>query len=356
MESDRDPLVVGILGLGSHGIHYADLITELGHEVMGADADPQVREEFAEQFDAETYERPEDLFDADIDAVTISTPTKFHEAVATQALEAGHHVFLEKPLADSLEGAERIVETAERTGNICMLGFYHRFRNHCDVLKSYIDEGTIGDLIHIDAKYVRRRGVPGRGTWYTSKKLAGGGALMDIGCHLLDLLLYFSDWPDIQEVIATSRSDFGNREDYAYLYMWGDDDEAKMYDVEDSVRAFIKFESGMTASIEVAWAANVPNEHSYRIEGTSAGAELSIKDVPYEEGNTANLELYETQSGGDSHLIDSTVTCNDNEGYDAELQTFVDAIESDERPEKNNVEQALQVQRVVDQIYRAAEQ
>lgn len=359
MNGDRPRLTIGIVGLGTHGANHAEILQDLGHELRGVDTDPDVRREFEEAFDAPTYERPPELFESGVDAVIISTPNKFHETVATNALEAGLDVLLEKPLADSVESAERIVEAAERTERICMVGFHHRFRSHCRVLGEYIDEGYLGEISHVKATFVRRRGIPGRGTWYTSTEIAGGGALMDVGAHLLDLLLYFLGWPEIEDVLATTRSEFGPREDYAYLHMWGEDGEARMYDVEDAVHAFLEFDNGTTADVEVAWATNAESRHTYEIRGTQAGATLDITNTitevdPWVDQRN-DLTLYEVRSGVADHYVDSELTCPLNDPYRDELSAFLDAVVAGERPESNNVHQALAVQRAIDRIYRAGE-
>ncbi|WP_226483325.1 Gfo/Idh/MocA family protein [Natrinema amylolyticum] len=351
-------LTVGLVGLGTHGTNHVKILDELGHDVLGVDADTAAREAFQERRGATTFESLEELYERDPDAIIISAPNKFHETTAIDALEAGHDVLLEKPLAHDLESAECIADVANRTGNICMVGYHHRYRNVCQVAKSYIEDGYLGEVTHIDARFVRRRGVPGRGTWYTSKDIAGGGALMDVGAHLLDLLLFWTDWPTITDAMATVRSDFGQHDDYSYLHMWGEDDRGKMYDVEDSVTAFCEFDSGMTASIQVAWAANMESSHSYRIQGTEAGMTVDItntlREVEPEVDQRNDLRLYEARSGRRDHFVDSEIIVSSNDPYRDELETFLDAVRSDERPAMTNVDQALAVQRAIDRLYRTS--
>ncbi|QRV17383.1 Gfo/Idh/MocA family oxidoreductase (plasmid) [Haloterrigena salifodinae] len=349
-------LTVGLVGLGTHGANHVKILEELGHNVLGVDADTAARQAFQERHDATTFENLEELYEQDPDAIIISAPNKFHETAATDALLAGHDVLLEKPLAHNLESAERIADAANRTGNICMVGYHHRYRNICQVAKSYVEDGYLGEVTHIDAQFVRRRGVPGRGTWYTSKDIAGGGALMDVGAHLLDLLFFWTDWPTITDAMATARSNFGQHDDYTYLHMWGEDDRGKMYDVEDSVTAFCEFDSGMTADIQVAWAANMESSHSYRIQGTDAGMTIDItntlREVEPEVDQRNDLRLYEVRSGRRDHFVDSEVIVSLNDPYRDELETFLDAVRSGERPEMTNVDQALHVQRAVDRLYQ----
>ncbi|WP_367176325.1 Gfo/Idh/MocA family protein [Haloarcula rubripromontorii] len=355
-----DQLNIGIVGLGSHGKNHVAMLQGMGHQVLGVDVDPENRFEFEQKFDGETYETPSKLYNSGIDAVIISTPNKFHEGATVDALENGLDVMLEKPLAHDLASAERIANTAKKTGNICLVGYHHRYRNICQVTRSYIEKGYLGELTHINAKYIRRRGIPGRGTWFTSREIAGGGALIDIGAHLVDMLLFLAGRPTLDTVMAVSRSDFGHHDDYSYLHMWGEDDKARMYDVEDSVTAFCSFEDGLTVSIEVAWAANDTATHSYKIRGTEAGAHLDITNSLEEVDPVVDvrneLELYEARSGGSDHFVNSEVVAPLNNPYREEIDAFLSAVRSGERPARNNVEQALQVQQVIDRLYDASNQ
>lgn len=352
-------LTVGIVGLGAHGTNHVERLRELGHKVYGVDANTTARREFRERYNATTFESLDELYAKDLDAVIISTPNKFHETAAVDALEADHNVLLEKPLAHTLASAERIADAANRTGNVCMVGFHHRYRNACQVVKSYVEDGYLGEITHIDAQFIRRRGVPGRGTWYTSQDIAGGGALIDVGAHVLDLLLFWTDWPTITDAMAASRSDFGQHDDYTYLHMWGEDDRGKMYDVEDSVTAFCEFDSGMTANIQVAWAANMASTHSYRLRGTEAGMTIDItntlQEVEPDIDQRNDLQLYEARSGRRNHFVNSEIIVSSNDPYRDELETFLDAVQSGKRPKMTNVEQALDVQRAIDRIYRASQ-
>lgn len=347
---------IGIVGLGAHGLNHAAVLDRLGCTLVGIDADLSARDRFESQFDADSLDSPDALTD-DVEAVVIATPNKFHEPAAVDALEAGFDVLIEKPLAHTLESAERIAKTARNTDAMCAVSFSNKFQTACSVAKSYVNSGYFGDVTHVRARHIRRRGIPGRGTWYTSKNIAGGGALLDIGANLVNVLLYLIGWPETTEVLGASRSEFGKQDDYAYLEMYGDDGQAKMYDVEDSVTAFCKFEDGTTATIEVAWAANARPEHTYVLQGTEAGAELELSNnLSSGDGTpqTNHLRLLETRSGKVDHHADSTVTVPDRDPLEAEMKQFLSAVDSEEQPELNSVDQALAVQRTIDDIYRAS--
>jgi len=359
MDEDSPQMDIGLVGLGKHGETHAEFLEELGHTVHAVDLDPRVKERFVERFDARMYEGLPELYSAGLDAAIISTPNKFHETAAMKAFEADLDVLIEKPLAHDLESAERIAEGADDSGNICMCGYFHRFRNRVQLAKAYVESGRLGEVTHIDARYMRRRGVPGLGTWYTSREIAGGGALIDVGSFVIDLVLDFYDWPALEQVIATARSDFGDRSDYAYLEMWGEDDEAKMYDVEDSVTVFLEFEGGRTAHLELAWAANAQRCHEYNIRGTEAGVSLDItnplESVDPSAEQVRDFRLYEVRSDVVDHYVDSEVIPPANDPFRDELATFLAAVETGQSPDRCMVQQALAVQRVIERIYEATD-
>jgi len=350
MSGTDEPVRVGFVGLGNIGHYHADRIVELpgANIVGGMDINPDARARFAEKYGVESYENYQDLYDGDVDAVVVTTPNKFHEEYAVAALKTGIDVLLEKPLAHSLESAERIAEAAYNADAFCMVGFHNRFRNPVEVVKAYQEEGRFGRTRHVEANYVRRRGIPGRGSWFTNRDIAGGGALIDIGVHAIDLSLHFHDFPTVEEVSGTIRSQFGSRDDYAYLEMWGEDAQSGEFSVDDSVSAFIRCEGGKTISLEVAWAANRSPSEEYIIRGTEAGATF--------DKNDDTLTLHESGRQGTDHFSDSSIQTRHEDPHKAEQRIFFEAVRDGVAPTRNTVDQALEVQRVIDAIYRSHEQ
>jgi len=340
-------VAVGIVGLGGIGSHHATKLTERGATLVGGmDVDADARARFHEAFGVPAHEDETDLFD-DCDAVLVTTPNRFHEEYATAALSAGLDVLVEKPLAHSLESAERIADAARDADGFCTVGFNNRFAEPVRVIKHYQDEGRFGETTHVEANYVRRRGVPGRGSWFTSAEVAGGGALIDIGVHAIDLALYFLDHPEVVEVSGQTRSEFGGRDDYAYVNMWGDDSGPEGFDVDDSASAFLRAADGSTVSLEVAWATNRPPTEEFVVRGTEAGA-------TFDRAND-DLTVHEAGVGGGHHLSDTEVETRDGDAHAAEQATFLDGVAAGEPPAINTVEEALRVQRVIDAVYRSAE-
>src|SRR6056297_3624118 len=339
---------IGIVGLGGIGNHHADRLAAYDAELAGGvDISGGARRKFGEKYDANTYEEKGQLF-SDADAVIITTPNRFHEQYAVAALEAGCDVLLEKPLAHTLESAERIVEAAHAAEGFCMVGFNNRFSAPVEVIKQYQADGRFGEFSHIEANFIRRRGIPGRGSWFTSKEVAGGGALIDIGVHAIDLALYFLDFPTIAEVSGTARSQFGTREDYAYVEMWGDDVGPEGFDVDDSASAFIRTANGQTISLDIAWATNRPTNDAFVLRGTDAGATF--------DRSSHELTIYEDSTAGQDHLTDAEIETRATDTHKTEQRYFLDHVRSGTTPERNTVDEGLAVQRVIDAIYRSSEQ
>jgi len=347
MTTADTPVRVGIVGLGGIGTHHADRIVDLGHDLVGGmDVDETARHRFEAEYDVPTVESFDDLTALDVEAVVVTTPNKYHEQYAIAALDAGLPVLLEKPLAHDLDSAERIVDAAASAESFLMVGFNNRFIPPAEVVTAAIDEGRFGDVTHVEANYVRRRGVPGRGGWFTTKAVSGGGALIDLGVHAIDLALHFLGHPTVVEVAGETRSEFGGREDYTYLDMYGPDHGADGFDVDDSAQAFIRGADGKTVALEVAWAENRPPNHDFVVQGTAAGAQFDLL--------SGDLELYETGTAGRPHLSTTSVETAEVDAHRAEERRFLSAVRTGEPPERNTPEQALRVQRVIDAIYRSS--
>jgi predicted dehydrogenase len=350
--SNTDTVRLGVVGLGFMGRTHATNAETFGREVVaGADLVASAREEFGRTYDAATYEAFEAMYDAeDLDAVAVSTPNAFHESAVVAALERDYDVFCEKPLASGLESAERIAAAAADSEGFCMVNFHNRVSTAAEVFKDYQAEGFFGEITHVDANYVRRRGIPGVGSWFTNRELSGGGAVVDIGVHAIDFALYLMGYPEVEEVFATTRTEFGHRDDYVDPGDWYDETDEAVFDVEDSATAMICCADDRTIALEVTWAANQAETNDFVVRGTEAGAELEL--------GGEELTLYKAGKQGTDHLLDSTLAGGelDRTGWEGSDERFLEAVEAGEAPELNTVEQGLTVQRVIDAIYRSAEE
>jgi predicted dehydrogenase len=346
--TDLHSVDVGIVGLGNIATLHCNRLADAGLvDVVagGLDVDPDARAAFAEEYDVPVYDDPGELYDT-VDAVLVTTPNKFHEEYVVGALEAGLDVFVEKPLAHTVESAERIAAAATDAEGFCMVGFHNRFSKPVQALRAYRDD-SLGPFTHVEADYIRRRGIPGRGSWFTRKDVAGGGSLIDIGVHSIDLSLYLLGFPEVVEVSGRTRAEFGSEKQYAYVDMWGADHGADAFDVDDSVTAFIRCADGSTINLEVAWATNRPDSKQYYFRGPNGGAGLDLGDD--------TVELYETVGGDVNHHRTTEIETQDGDAHGIIGERFVAAVAAGEGPGTNTVDQALTVQRVLDAIYRSSE-
>lgn len=267
----------GFLGAGQIAHHSAAIIKNHPKATLRAaqDTNPARLGELCAAYGIpKSYATAEQLFaDSSIDAVYIATPNKFHAPLSIQALEAGKHVILEKPFAMNYAEALQVAEAARRTGRTFTLGMNMRFSPTHQQIKAIVERGDLGEIYHAKAYWFRRSGIPKLGTWFGNKELSGGGCLYDIGVHLLDLCLYVTDNFKPVSVSGATYTKFGHlgRGEGG----WGKSDRTETkFDVEDFATGLIRFENGMTVSLDVSWAchAEESNRHDVHLYGTEAGA------------------------------------------------------------------------------------
>ncbi|THE64799.1 gfo/Idh/MocA family oxidoreductase [Salinadaptatus halalkaliphilus] len=346
MTPNGTDIETGIVGLGNIGQYHAERLVDSNQSLAGGmDVAAEARERFARRYNVPVYDDHEALYEG-VDAVIITTPNRYHEEYAVDAFERDLHVLLEKPLAHSVESATRIAEAAADAESYSMVGFNNRFANTVQIVKRRIERGELGAVSHVEANYVRRRGIPGRGTWFTRQQIAGGGALIDLGVHAVDLALYLLSYPPVDEVTGVTRDEFGSRENYAYLEMWADDDGPGEFDVDDSASAFVRCAGGRTINLEVAWATNRPSNHEFVIHGTEAAARFDLLE--------GELSFHSASTDGPDHFEDTAIETRQNDTHSVEQRAFFEGIEAGAF-NQTSIEQALSVQRVIDGIYRSSE-
>ena len=209
------------------------------------------------------------LEEKNIDVVYVNTPNALHCEIAVAALEAGKHVMCEKPMASTGKEAEMMVAAAKRAGKKLSVSYQNRFREDSKALYAVCRRGDLGEIYFAKAHAVRRKGVP---TWgvFTRQPL-GGGPLIDLGTHALDLTLWFMD---NYEVASVTGSVFQKLRDYPEGNRFGRWDPA-VYEMEDSAFGFIKMKNGATIFLETSWALNTTDEKeaSSTLCGVNGGAE-----------------------------------------------------------------------------------
>ncbi len=353
MTEAKKMLKVGIIGCGgiANGKHMPSLakISQV-QMVAFCDITEEKAEDAAKKFgseEAKVYSDYRELLkDKLIDVVHVCTPNKSHADISIAALEAGKHVMCEKPMAKTSADAMRMVEAAKRTGKKLTIGYQNRFRNDSQYLQKMCSEGEFGEIYYAKAHAIRRRAVP---TWgvFLNEEEQGGGPLIDIGTHALDLTLWLMGNYKPSSVMGSVYRKLADRKDAANA--WGPWDPEK-YTVEDSAFGFITMENGATIMLESSWALNSlqTGEARTTLCGTEAGADM-------QEGLRINGEkfgrLYVTKPGLDSAGVDFYDGAKD-EPADYEARYWINSILNDSEV-LVKPEQALVVTQILEAIYES---
>jgi len=336
---------IGIIGSGgiAQGAHlpaYKALAEDDVRVVAVADVRRETAEQAAKKFEVpHIYEDYRELLKrSDIDAVSVCTPNFMHKQPTIDALEAGKHVLVEKPLAINAAEGREMVAAARRTGKKLQAGLNNRFGSGPQALKRFIEAGELGSVYYARSQALRRRGIPSWGV-FTQKDKQGGGPLIDIGVHILDLTLWLMGHPKPVAASGQTYTKFGKREGMVGLMgQW----DTKSYTVEDFGVGFVRFENGATLTLESSFAANLEKEiFNCELFGTEGGCSLSPLRLFFERNQT---------------LIDATpVFLPQVHTHQAEIKSFVEAIRNDTEPVVT-AEQGLMVTEILDAIYRSADE
>jgi predicted dehydrogenase len=298
--------------------------------------------------DANVYTDYKELLkDASIDIVHVCTPNDSHADIAIAALEAGKHVMSEKPMAKTAHDAGRMVEAARRTGKKLTVGYNNRFRPDSQHLKKICEAGELGDIYYAKAHAIRRRAVPTWGVFLDEEK-QGGGPLIDIGTHALDLTLWMMNNYKPKVVLGTSYHKLSQRENAANA--WGPWDPAK-FTVEDSAFGMIIMEDGATIVLESSWALNTleVDEAKCTLSGTEGGADmkggLRINGEQHSRLFTTEVDL---KAGGVAFYDGA-----EEKDADLEMRMWIKAVDEDTEPVVTP-EQAFVVSQILEAIYESA--
>ncbi len=347
MSTPLKPLRAGVIGVGIGKLHLRGYKQCEGVEIAAiCDIDEKRAKDVAAEFGVEKIysDYHEMLADANLDAVSVCTPNHLHASMTVDALTAGKHVVSEKPMSDTLAGATRMVQAARQArekGQIFQMGMNNRFRPNTAALKAMIDAGELGKIYYAKCGWTRRAGIPGFGGWFTTKELSGGGPLIDIGVHVMDLSMYLMGNPVPVSAYGSTYAEFGPRGLGQSNYGAPAVGEQR-YDVEDLATGMVKFDNGATLVVEASWASHIKKDLFYSaLHGTEGGADFEP------------LTIYKTMHGV---LVDITPTIPEQEGggHEGGIAHFVDCIRTGKQPIPT-AEQGLHVLQILDAIYRSAE-
>ncbi len=339
-------LKVGIVGAGNiaTGAHlpsYQEL-KDIVEVAAIADIVPERAQAAAEKFGIpHSYASVEEMLanEPELDYVDVCTWTAAHAPVAIAAAKAGKNVLCEKPLAATLEQGLAIEKAVKEAGVQFMLAVVTRYGAEQQKMVELRDEGKFGEIYYAKTSYVRRRGTPGG--WFTDKELAGGGPVLDIGVHAIDRTWYLMGRPKPITVSAETSYRIGDYKTKG-VSRWEPFGKGNgVFNTEDSASVFFRFEGGKSMVAEIAWAINGTESATTQIFGSKAGCTFEP------------LTIYGEDAEG--YLSTETPEIQGNNYFTEEIRHFCDCLNTGKTP-ISPIEDAVTVQRMLDGIYRSAEQ
>ncbi len=348
---------IGIIGCGgiANGKHMPSLKKVKDCEMVAfCDIVPERAEKAAKQYGApgaKVYtDYRELLADSEIEVVHVCTPNRSHSFITVDALESGKHVMCEKPMAINSEEAKKMLDAAKRTGKKLTIGYQSRFRPDSSYMKKEAEDGTFGDIYYAKATALRRRAVP---TWgvFLNEYEQGGGPLIDIGTHALDLTLWMMNNYKPKYCIGTTYHKLNNSPAANQGNAWGAWNPEK-FTVEDSAFGFVVMENGATIVLESAWALNTLDvrEAITSVCGTLAGGDmldgLRINGIR----NGRQYVLKPSFEAGGAAFFEGA---GNESAADLEERLWIEAVRNDTDP-ITLPEQAYCVTRILEGIYTSA--
>ena len=346
---------IGIIGCGgiANGKHMPALKKAGGCDMVAfCDIIPERAEKAAKEYgtsDAKVYTDYKELLkDESLDAVHVCTPNRSHSFITVDALHAGKHVMCEKPMAINSAEAKKMLDAMKETGKLLTVGYQSRFRPDAQYMKAEAEDGTFGDIYYAKATAIRRRAVP---TWgvFLNEEEQGGGPLIDIGTHALDLTLWVMNNYRPKYCVGTTYHKLNRDTDQANA--WGTW-EPDAFTVEDSAFGFIVMENGATIVLESAWALNTLDvrEAVTTVCGTKAGADMTdglrINGVSRQRQYVKTINF----KAGGAAFFDGDASAKP---HDVEAAQWLNAIREGHAP-LTKAEEAYTVTRILEGIYESA--
>ncbi len=344
-------LKAGVIGLGMGWGHLAGYMNHPDVEVVAiADRLEHKREAAQKEFNLpKVYTEGIDMIrNEKLDILSVAVPNNQHKELTIAGLEAGANVLCEKPMAMNTAEAEEMLATAKRLNKKLGIDFSYRFNPQSRAMKALVEEGRLGEIYYGRSVWLRRRGVPGigkadfnskggAGEWFFDKQQSGGGPLIDLGVHRLDLALWLMGYPEPAWVMGSTYCKLADKMAAKY---------GQHYTVEDFACAMIKFKNGATLELDASWASNIKeNEQmSTRLLGDKGG----LYQYNLNEGYTYDVELYQELEGRQFDSKLHTPCPNTPSAF----QLFADAVR-DNTDFLVQPEEGVTVMRLLDAIYES---
>jgi predicted dehydrogenase len=280
------------------------------------------------------------LAKGDLDAVSVCTPNFLHMQPTIDALEAGCHVLVEKPLAMNATEGQKMVDAAQRAGRKLVIGFQHRFHPKTQFIRKALEAGSLGDILYARVWALRRRGIPNWGM-FVRKDLQGGGPMIDIGVHAIEMAHYAMGSPRPVAASGKTYTYLGNQPSDAVECAWKGWDYEN-YTVEDLATGYVRFENGATMTIEASFAAHTGQEGmDFTLMGTKGGATQSQPRLFYDR---------------DGYMVDASPSYLPKiDSFQIKMDSFVECCLYD-KPNRADGEEGLMIQKILDAVYASSEQ
>ena len=340
-------LKVGIIGTGGISNHHTMAYQQLDNvEIVACcDIDGEKVKRYAEKYGIpRTYTDCHEMMkNEQLDLVSVTTWNSAHCECTVAALRGGANVLCEKPMAMNAAEAEEMMRVAKEEGKLLQVGFVRRFGSDCKVLGEFMSANVLGDIYYAKATYLRRSGFPGG--WFGDSDYSGGGALIDLGVHVIDLVRFIAGNPKPVSVYGVTYDNLGPNRAVGAEQAWGSRNDPKYkYDVEDFASALIRYDNGLTVSIETSFNLNCKRA-SGRVElfGTKGGVVLSPE-----------FEIYTDIGGRFVNVLPAAKVEFDFTGaFCAEIKGFVDAA-TGVAPCVAPGEDGVVLMKILDGIYESA--
>ncbi len=348
MSATTDKLRIGVIGAGSISeMHLESYHKHPDAELFAiSDLNLERARGAADKYGAaHTYaDYRELLANPAVDAVRVCTWNNSHAEIAIAALHAGKHVLVEKPLCRTMEEARRIEEAVRASGKQLMVGFVRRYDDNAAMIKSFIDGGEFGEIYYAKTSSIRRLGNPGG--WFADVERSGGGPLIDIGVHVIDLIWYFMGRPKVKSISANTYRKLGARNHIRYLTSYkAADYSTERNTVEDMANALIRFDNGASLLVDVGFTLHArKDETTIKLYGDKGGFELEPETHIVTEKHGVILN---SEPQTNSLSIDVV------KAFYNEISHFLSCVRSGEKP-ISPVEDGVEMMKMLCGVYESA--
>ena len=338
---------VGIIGCGGishfHMNGYKALEAEGRVEIVACcDIDEKKLDKFAAQYNIprKYTDAAEMMKNEQLDCVSVCVWNSAHKDCTITALRGGANVLCEKPMALNAKEATEMYDEAKKAGKLLQLGFVRRFGEDADTVRRLVDDGTFGDIYYAKATYLRQNGCPGG--WFGDRKFSGGGPLIDLGVHVIDLTRYLAGCPKPVSAFGVTYDNLGMHRAESEMG-WHVEEDDHPYNVEDLCAAMIRFDNGLTLSIEASFNLNIEGDvGDVQLFGTKAGTSVgNMRVLTTKDGKFITF----TPEGEHSFRF--------GPAFEGEIRGFVDAAEG-KAPCKAPAEDGVWLMKIIDAIYESA--